>query len=73
MYKHQVEVYIYIYEHVFQKIGHETSSKVRRLSGKKSPYKILNLSAFSGYIMHTSSNDAHGNTSLPKILYIAVC
>ena len=63
---------MYIYEHVLQKIGHETSSIAHRLSVKKSPYKIMKLSAFSGYIMHTSSSDARGSTSLIELLYATV-
>ena len=38
---------------------------------EKSPYKILKLSTFSRYLIHTISSDARGSTSLPELLYVA--
>ena len=35
----KVEVCVYIYKHVLQKIGHETSFEALRILGKKSSYK----------------------------------
>ena len=52
-YKHHVKVciYIYIYTKKFTKIGHETSSKAHRLSGK---IIIQNLEVISfQYMSHT--------------------